>query len=547
MTNLPALALLAATLLTPDQALERALTHIASTSQGNHYSAGNQPAGDRLSCAGATRGASCDWSLADCRLSAAGSPAVYVFSRNDSAGFIVVPADVNIPSVLAYSDAGMLDTTVPGVEAWLQAAAEYTGEDADSTSTRMPVAPLLSTRWNQTAPYNSMCPMSYNRRSMTGCVATAMAQVVHSNRYASSSEIRNYMDGSIRRSFDFSVPFEWDLMPDQLTESSDAERIQAVGRLMLGCGLAVNTSYAWNESGAYNEDVPYALTQYFGYNPDLTVYAWRSLYSNTDWDAMIYSELSAGRPLYYAGGIHAFVLDGVDANGLYHFNWGWGGASDGYFSLLSLAPGAGGTGAGSGNFTDKQLAVRAIPGNVSEAMDIFHVAGSCTHSESGINTLYQLAGTPYDRTIYPYLIVQDSHGQRVYTHRMGAVPLQAYGYSAGRSGQALPLSAMALSAGEYRVYPGVALTPADTPTRAYAMPGAQPFILLTVAADGSVTYSNDVYSLPDIPETDQVPTAVTALPADLPADTAPRVRKYLRGSTIYIGNYTVSGELRMQN
>lgn len=470
--------------LTPQRALERALSTLYRTSVGRQ-----QPARE-------------DWLLSHEQYSE-----LYVFERSVGTGFIVTPADDSCMEVLAYSADNPFDFTHPGVRAWLDDAAGYAARtvardssDQTTDSTIAPVAPLVQTQWNQTSPYNSQCPLSYGRRSMTGCVATAVAQIIRANRYAQSTETRNYMDGSTRRTFDFAEPYVWDSMPALLTEQSPAAEIQAVSRLMLGSGLAVNTSYAWNESGAYNEDVPYALTQYFGYNPELTVYAWRSLYTTADWDRLLRSELRAGRPLFYAGGIHAFVLDGVDTTGLYHFNWGWGGACNGYYSLLSLVPGAGGTGAGSGNFTDHQLCVRAVPGDVAQAADIFHIAGSCSYDAGGFNTLFQLAGTPHDYTVYPWLIVQDAEGVRRYAHRMGVVPLQAYGYSAGRSGQQLPLTQMELAPGEYRVYPGVSLSANVVPDRAYPMPGSQPFVLMTVNADGTAAYSNEVDGLADVPE-----------------------------------------------
>lgn len=521
-------------LLTPGQALQRARAVIGRAADVR--SGVGTPGGDIQPLDSA-------WQLRQSY-----TPGLYLFDGADGHGFVVAPASEHAPGVLAYGQDATLDLTVPAVRAWVDAAVQYVarvdsigGADSDPDSLPTAVAPLLTTQWNQTSPYNSQCPLSYGRRSMTGCVATAMAQIIRANRYAQSTEVRNYMDGSTRRSFDFAEPFDWDLMPARLTDQSPSAEIQAVGRLMLGSGLAVNTSYAWNESAAYNEDVPYALTQYFGYNPDLTVYAWRSLYSNGDWDRLLCSELQAGRPLFYAGGIHAFVLDGVDANGLYHFNWGWGGACDGYYSLLSLTPGAGGTGAGSGNFTDHQLVVRAVPGSVTEAADIFHVAGSCTYAEGGLNTLFQLAGTPHDHIVYPWLLVQDAAGQRVYAHRMGAVPLQAYGYSAGRNGQQLPLGQMELPAGEYRVYPGIALSYAEQPQRAYAMPGAQPFVLLTVAADGTASYSNDVQGLPDVPEQ----TGGSSGVGDVFTPTGPAVYKCVRNNRLLIvtpqGTYTPDG------
>ena len=442
-----------------------------------------------------------------------GQVALYLYASPVKEGFMLLSAsDLTVP-VLAYNTTGPFDASLPGVKAWMEGAAEYvsraeSGVDAQSISEgdaeMVAISPLMSTQWNQTDPYNGECPLSYGRRSMTGCVATAMAQILHTNRFAKGDFVRNYMDGSVRRQFDYGLGFQWDLMPDRLTAQSAAEERAAVCRLMLGAGLAVNTSYAWNESGAYNEDVPYGFVDKFGYNPDLTVYAWKSLYTDADWARLLYAELQMGRPVFYAGGIHAFVLDGYDGSGLWHFNWGWGGVSDGYYSLLSLGPGAGGVGAGSGDFTDRQLMVRAIPGDVTDALDIFHVAGSVTWTGAGFDTLFQLAGTPYNHNVYPSLIIQDAEGRRVYEQPISVVPLEAYGYASGRNGVTLSLAGINLPAGEYRIYPGVTIDASATRRRAYPMPGAQRFVVLTVGADGTVIYSNDTSALPDIPERDDV-------------------------------------------
>ena len=135
--------------------------------------------------------------------------------------------------------------------------------------------------------------------------------------------------------------------------ASDAQR-EAVARLMVYCGVSVRMDYTSDGSGAFSGDVPIALINYFGFDPTARQIL-RENYSYNEWMNAIYAELAAGRPVYYSGsssgGGHAFVADGYDGDGLFHINWGWGGAYNGDFALTALYPegqGIGGANEGDG-------------------------------------------------------------------------------------------------------------------------------------------------------------------------------------------------------
>ena len=160
--------------------------------------------------------------------------------------------------------------------------------------------------------------------------------------------------------------YEWANMPNQLSQSSTTTQINAIATLMYHCGVSVDMMYDISSnggSGAYSNDIPYALVNYFNYKSTAT-YLTKSSYTDNNWIALLKSELNAGRPIEYngsgSGGGHAFVCDGYDNNNKFHFNWGWSGQNDGFFALTSLNPGSGGSGGGSYNFTNDQNAVIGI-------------------------------------------------------------------------------------------------------------------------------------------------------------------------------------------
>lgn len=297
----------------------------------------------------------------------AGSPAVYVFDRPESKGYLIVSADDSAIPVLGYADNGCFDADdmPPQLEWWLSeyaaqigtASGRVTATGKITRAGRNAIAPLVKTKWNQGTPYNNLCPSVGANRCPSGCVATAMAQVMKYHNYPAAGMGRvtatlpagGNGDGWINLA---QKPLDWDNMLD-VYSGYDYTNVQAnaVATLMQAAGYASRMSYGVNGSGALSVNAAISLSKNFKYNPYIQ-YLQRSYFNATEWDDIIYKELAAGRPILYGGQStsvgHEFVCDGYDGNGYYHFNWGWGGMSDGYFLLDALNPDSVGTGGGEG-------------------------------------------------------------------------------------------------------------------------------------------------------------------------------------------------------
>lgn len=206
---------------------------------------------------------------------------------------------------------------------------------------------------------------------MTGCVATAMAQVMRYWKYPATGQgSHSYIcepngGQSFTESMDFStITFDWDnMLPVYTSGNYNDTQADAVAQLMHACGVSVDMTYTPVESGAQSSWVGNALRNYFKYDSSLS-YAVRGLFSNAEWEQFIYNELAASRPVQVngrgSGGGHAFVCDGYQGDHYFHFNWGWGGSSDGYFMFSALNPGSLGIGGGSGGFNYDQSATYNI-------------------------------------------------------------------------------------------------------------------------------------------------------------------------------------------
>lgn len=305
-------------------------------------------------------------------------PAYYVFPNGEGKGFTVVSGDDRLPEVVGYSDKGTYDEeNLPSnYVGFMKAYEEMVGQldNGDSRASasiaeakalcssgyqQPTVAPLLgSIQWNQMIPYNKMCPM-YNGsdRSVTGCVATAMAQVMMYYQYPKT--LQTDIPAYVSRTKHLSIPqinkgesYDWDNMLPQYASYeplnyTDAQAA-AVAKLLYHCGVACEMDYG-PSSGA--NVTPGILSTYFGYDSDLMQDLNRDVFTLAEWSQIMDKELTAKRPILYSGqssdGGHEFVCDGTDGNGLYHINWGWGGYQDGYFDVTILNPDKGGAGSGS--------------------------------------------------------------------------------------------------------------------------------------------------------------------------------------------------------
>lgn len=318
-------------------------------------------------------------------------PALYVFSRSEGEGFVIASAEAEASPMLGYSDTGVLETDnlPPQLSWWLRQYAAEIGaarmkKNATSaaSSGNLPtgvVNPLVKTKWNQGEPYNDYAYYlksdTDSVKSVTGCVATAMAQIMYYWQYPAQGTGKiSYTHGSSGTySMDFAArPFDWKEMRDTYYPGTyTAEEGEAVAYLMKACGYSVKMDYGMGESGASGTAPATALTQYFGYSKGITVQS-RAWWTYDEWVEMLYQNLTEVGPIIYNGsaldGGHSFVCDGYDGNGYFHFNWGWGGMADGYYLLDALNPDEYGIGGAAGGYNlDQQVILGITPDTTAES------------------------------------------------------------------------------------------------------------------------------------------------------------------------------------
>lgn len=302
--------------------------------------------------------------------SESGEACFYVF--NTSNGFVMVSAEDFARPILGYSEESIFDVNniAPGLDDMMAAyqvaishgmtinatatpdiasewkALESSGKVKPAMRGRS-VEPLCTTKWNQSWPYNKFCPeqsasWSSNGHVVVGCVATAMAQVMKFWDYPTQGTGSHSYNAPMygQQSVNFGeTTYDWDNMPDRIDAASPVEQIDAVALLSYHCGVSVDMHYDTNGegSGTSSSIVPHAIQSYFGYAPCTLTYR----DGTPDWEMKLMDSFDKGFPVYYSGFDeenrgHAFVCDGYDENGLFHFNFGWGGSGDGYFSTSAM-------------------------------------------------------------------------------------------------------------------------------------------------------------------------------------------------------------------
>jgi len=305
----------------------------------------------------------------------------YYIVNFSNKGYVIVSADDDFFPVIAYSDEACLSVTdiPPDMKWWLDNQAgnsekaldpesdysksiknawgKYSNGAIEKSNPKIVVAPLLTCRWNQDGGYNYHCPeypAGSGDRCVTGCVATAMAQIMYYHKYPEHGYGSHYYNhpyfGTIGVNF-AETTYDWTSMTNVINNNSK----EAISTLIYHCGISVNMDYTPIESGAQTSSVPNAMISYFNYSNRMK-YLDKSDYDNYNWNQMLIDNLEMHEPVLYSGsgtGGHAFVCDGVQDSSYFHFNWGWGGYGNGYFYLSSLNP--------DGNdFSQQQAAVMNI-------------------------------------------------------------------------------------------------------------------------------------------------------------------------------------------
>lgn len=334
-------------------------------------------------------------------------PTLYIYSTEDR-GYMVLSADDQTEALLAYGS--NFDGQINPSMQWL--LGEYSKEieglrsnpipqriklSNDNTLTttgdRTSIAPMVTTKWNQGEPYNNMCPEVDGSRCVSGCVATAMAQVINYHRIPTENGngIASYEWEGQTLSFDFgNNSFDWDNMLDEYTSSATQAQQDAVAKLMYACGVSVSMGYGVGASGAVITPIPNALINHFGFDKSVHIED-RVYYTVKQWNDFMYSQLTDYGPVLLAGANysagHMFVCDGYSADNFFHINWGWGGSSDGYFKLSALDPSDQGIGGSTSGYNASLSAIANVSApregsSYHQSMIIYQSLGITTQSAS---------------------------------------------------------------------------------------------------------------------------------------------------------------------
>ncbi len=302
-----------------------------------------------------------------------GKATMYVFNFDE--GYVITTADDRAPAIIAYSPKGNFDVNNinPAVKYWIEPIQEHvallqiqnpkankheqwvelqSGNVTQNVSynNAKGVAPLLTSTWGQGAGYNDACPLFdtlANERCVTGCVATAMAQIMYYHKYPAtgngSNSYTHIYYGTLAESFN-NAPYNWAVMTDIANANSKAE----ISKLIYHAGISVNMNYGPDGSGTQSEYATSAFQNNFRYRPDV-----RSIdridYTILNWQRVLKENIDAHQPVLYSGqddsisAGHAWVCDGYNDNNYFHMNWGWDGAGNSaYYWVDSLKVSIGG-------------------------------------------------------------------------------------------------------------------------------------------------------------------------------------------------------------
>ncbi|WP_320969313.1 thiol protease/hemagglutinin PrtT [Bacteroides nordii] len=319
------------------------------------------------------------------------SPAYYVFNKVGGNGFVIVSGDDIIKPILAYSyvNSFHVENMPDNLRAWMAYyreqinwareenivsdeetiwAWERLRDEIDSAKNSEEV--LIETAlWDQTAPYNLLCPTINGTQAPTGCVATALAIVMKYNRWPDqgSGMTFQYTTKQYKQTLSatYNIVYDWDNMLNKYEKGNySTDQAEAVSQLMYHCGVFSEMDYTPRSSGALTLTAMGGMVRYMKYDKSMTLQS-REWYTEAEWNGLLKKELDAGRLIIYGGSNskeegHQFVLDGYKQND-YHVNWGWGGTANGYYSLSALDPDSQGVGGNTGGgFTVGQDAVIGV-------------------------------------------------------------------------------------------------------------------------------------------------------------------------------------------
>lgn len=304
-----------------------------------------------------------------------GNNTYYVFNNSKEGGYVILSADDCMPTVLGVVDKGSFDSEkIPANMKWWLSKYDRSisgqiarGKKYASSVTRTDIAPLLgSIAWGQDEPYNLQCPKHEKKQAVTGCIATAMAQIMRMYKWPQTGTGKTTLNTTLKWGYDPETyeiwheditltkdftqsTYDWDNMSEVYSRDEQTgkplyseQQANAVSQLMYDCGIASNMGYGVDEvggSGATLGDALSGFIRHFNYDSSAKL-EYHLYHTDEEWEKLIYDNLKEGMPVFYTAsdtlfGGHAFVCDGYQADGnRYHINWGWEGMSNGYFLLI---------------------------------------------------------------------------------------------------------------------------------------------------------------------------------------------------------------------
>lgn len=473
---------------------------------------------------------------------------------NDGNRFAIVSRDDRFPEILAYGMGNFDIEKAPANVKWWFEAVQRCMENAvkqnaprRAATAYTAVEPFITTKWGQRTPYNNYCPVfeADKTKAPSGCVATAMAQIINYWQYPASATFEggytiDKKDKTVQVASTYSFPYQLAYGIYLPTADADPEEMKytpsqgnKVATLMRDCGYAVNMEYTADGSGAVVVNAGNAFAMKFGYPKDAVKYVNREYYTDEDWMEIIHSELLNNSPVLYSGsskasGGHAFVFHGMDAEGKVFVNWGWNGQYDGYYAFDLLTP-------GEDDFSEDQDAIigirpTALPTDVYHSF--LHTAAPYTFTYDNKTTKLSITLTEalYNETCYDFtgrwcMVIEDMNNPE----KTEIFDLLNEGeiieYFTGFKAQTMDLGEGVFAPGTYHIY--MATEDAGETSWQYVKTlGGGFYYDLNADSEGTVTLaSTPTYttSNPNLPST---PTLIRKVKTDTASHTSTGAPRY---------------------
>lgn len=439
---------------------------------------------------------------------------LYVFNAS-TGGFVIVSGSDATEQVLGYGTAGAFDAQnmAPGLADMLDIYSEEIGYAIDNNierttapvqtaDTRSSIAPMLKTQWGQSTPFNNLCPMVGSNRSVTGCLATAMAQVMKHHNWPEVGEgSRTYelnLGGeTVTLSVDFGeTTYDWENMLNNYSTGYNEQQANAVATLLYSCGVACGMDYA--TSTAPSAELFKALPNNFKYDKSIKM-AEKAYYGIDEWNDVVYNELRNGRVVYLAGynakSGHAFVCDGYDKGDYFHINWGWVGLDDGYFKMSALDPseqGIGGSDAGYSKGLEMVYNIKKDQGGEATIEIGFHGECNINRGTADLGSMTELVFGVTGMTSFSIfkdyyymrlgiMAVNESTSEETFvqSNNIYWCILSSYYYSlAGKNIRVYANAMRDLADGTYRLYPAIYDMSHELYAKGRVYPGKTPYVIM---------------------------------------------------------------------